>query len=160
MPLGKIKEDKTKMDKVKNMIVKLISRALSMEEFEAWLYYDEYIKSRILDDEDILELLSINLKSKYARAELKKYLYAKFGEVDCLIEQIKVNCELLVSSDLLQEDFESFLQNLSGLHDWGKNYSLLNWRALNHIWQKLTTKWYIKFHGLLGKSCKVVPFWY
>jgi len=126
MPLGKIKEDKTKMDKVKNMIVKLISRALSMEEFEAWLYNDEYVNNHILDDEGILELLSINLKSKYARAELEKYLYAKFGEEDCLIEQVKVNCEVLVSSDLTQKDFESFLHSLYRLHDWDKDYRLIS----------------------------------
>lgn len=126
MPLGKIKEDKTKMDKVKNMIVKLISRALSMEEFEAWLYNDEYVNNHILDDEGILELLSINLKSKYARAELEKYLYAKFGEEVCLIEQVKVNCEVLVSSDLMQKDFESFLHSLYRLHDWDKDYRLIS----------------------------------
>lgn len=126
MPLGKIKEDETKMDKVKNMIVKLISRALSMEEFEAWLYNDEYVNSHIVDDEDILELLSINLKSKYARAELEKYLYAKFEEEDCLIEQVKVNCEVLVSSDLMQKDFESFLHSLYRLHDWDKDYRLIS----------------------------------
>ena len=114
------------MDKVKNMIVKLISRALSMEEFEAWLYNDEYVNNHILDDEGILELLSINLKSKYARAELEKYLYAKFGEEDCLIEQVKVNCEVLVSSDLTQKDFESFLHSLYRLHDWDKDYRLIS----------------------------------
>ena len=114
------------MDKIKNMIVKLISKALSMKEFETWLYNDEYVNSHILDDENILELLSINLKSTHAIAELEKYLYAKFGEEDGLLEQVKINCEVLLSSELKQKDFESFLHSIYRLHDWEKDYRLIS----------------------------------
>lgn len=114
------------MDKIKNMIVKLISQALSMKEFEAWLYNDEYVNSHILDDENILELLSINLKSVHAIAELEKYLYAKLGEEDCLVEQVKINCEVLLSSELKQKDFELFLHNIYRLHNWEKDYRLIS----------------------------------
>lgn len=114
------------MDKVKNMIVKLISRAISMEEFEAWLYNDVYVNNHILNDEGILKLVSINLKSKSARTELEKYLIEKFGEDVCLVEQVKMNCEILMSSQLMQSDLESFLSKICRLHNWDQDYRLIS----------------------------------
>lgn len=114
------------MDKVKSMIVRLLSQDLSMKDFETWLYNDEYINNRILDDEDILELLFINLKSKNAKSELEKYLYGKFGEEIYIIEQVKVNCEVLLNSKINQNDVYSFLSNIGRLYDWDKDYKLIS----------------------------------
>lgn len=113
------------MDQIKNMIVKFLSRAITREEFEQWLYYDNYVNDRILFDDHILELLSINLRAKSASLELEKYLNDKFEEEDCLIEQVKVNCEVLMLSDRNPQDFAVFIGNLSKLHDWTNERGLL-----------------------------------
>lgn len=78
MHLGKSEKDKIKMDKAKNMLYRLVARTLSLKEFEDWLYHDEYVLKHIIDDERILELLSIKLQARDAMYELEKFCFTYF----------------------------------------------------------------------------------
>ena len=60
------------MEEIKQLLFKLMSQNLSLNDFENWLYTDDYIKSQLLENEMIFELVSINLRSKHAIKELEK----------------------------------------------------------------------------------------
>ena len=86
------------MKTLKKMIFKLLSQTLSMKEFETWLYQDEFIKSQILRNEMIFELVNINLRSKHAFEELTDFCFNHFDKEECWIQIVKYNCEILLEN--------------------------------------------------------------
>jgi len=112
------------MKKLKQMLFKLMSRTLSIKEFEAWLYNDEYIKSQLLENEMIFELLNIDLTSKHAFYELEKFCFSRFKKEECLIQVVRYNCEIYIE---VKNDAsaEIFFKNICYFYDWNDNYPLI-----------------------------------
>lgn len=114
-----------KMETLKKMLFKLMSQTLSLEEFETWLYTDDYIKSQLLENEMIFELVTINLKSKHAFTELEKFCFNHFDKEECLVQIVKYNCEVYLDTKT-DEAAENFIRNVCYFHDWNNDYSLIS----------------------------------
>lgn len=112
------------MGTLKKMLCKLLSRTLSMKEFENWLYYDDFIKSQIVKNDVIFELVSIDLRSKDAFVELEKFCFKHFNKEECLVKVVKYNCENLLETKT-DDALESFFQNICYFHDWDLQYALI-----------------------------------
>lgn len=112
------------METLKQMLFKLLSRTLSMKEFEDWLYNDDYIKTHVLESEMIVELLSIDLRSKHAMHELEKFFFNHFNKEECLVQVVKYNCEMLLETKT-DNALENFFQNICYFHNWDSQYVLI-----------------------------------
>ena len=113
------------MDKVKRMLFKVLSRTLSLEDFEAWLYNDNFVADNILKNEVILELLSINLRSKHAMHELEKFCSLYFEQEEYLVEIVKYNCQVLLK-DHSDNAVENMINNISLFYDLEDDYFLIS----------------------------------
>ncbi|MDF3026929.1 MAG: hypothetical protein K0S23_1236 [Fluviicola sp.] len=113
------------METLKKMLFKLMSQTLSTKEFETWLYTDDYIKSQLLENEMIFELVSINLRSKHAFKELEKFCFNHFDQEECLVQIVKYNCEVYLDTKT-DEATENFIRNICCFHDWNNDYSLIS----------------------------------
>lgn len=131
------------MKTLKKMIFKLLSQTLSMKEFETWLYQDEFIKSQILRNEMIFELVNINLRSKHAFEELTDFCFNHFDKEECLIQIVKYNCEILLENKT-NKVIENFFRNVCYFYDWESDYSIISQiYYLEEDWQ-MTDEGYIE----------------
>lgn len=112
------------MEKLKQILFKLLSRTLSMKEFEDWLYYDDFIKSQIVKNDVIFELVNIDLRSKDAFVELEKFCFKHFKKEECLVKVVKYNCENFLETKT-DNALESFFKNICHYYDWDIQYALI-----------------------------------
>lgn len=143
MPHGK--REKEKMDKVKQMLYKVLSRSLTVEEFENWLYNDEYINSQVLDNEVVLDLLCLNFRSKHIMYELEKFCFRNFNKEECLIEVVKANCEMILS-DETDKNIDAFIHNIGHFYNWNDDYTLID-----QVYS-FGNKWSLAWDGYYSKS--------
>jgi hypothetical protein len=136
---------KEKMKTLKEMIFRLMSQTLSLKEFETWLYADNYIKSQLLEDETIFELVSIDLRSKHAFHELQKFCFNHFDKEECLVQVVKYNSELLLETKT-DAAAEKFMKSLYYFQDWNDDYSLIT-----QIYY-LTEDWEFVDYGYVDKQ--------
>lgn len=113
------------METLKQMLFQLLAQTLSLKEFEAWLYKDDYIKSHLLESEMIFELLSIDLRSKHAIHEIEKFCFNHFNKEECLVQIVKYNCELFLETKT-DKAAENFIRNICYFYDWEDDYSLIS----------------------------------
>lgn len=149
MPLGESKEDKREMDKLKYMLYKLMSRTLSLEEFGAWLYNDEYVIAHITDNELIFELMSLDLRTQSVMHELEKFCFSKFSREEFLIEVVRLNCEKILKSSE-DDDIDAFIRNINHYHDWNDDYELVS-----QVYYGIADDWDLVSHGYLSKDMAV-----
>lgn len=113
------------METLKEMIFRLMSQTLSLKEFEAWLYDDDLIKSQLLENEVIFELVNIDLRSKHAFHELEKFCFKHFNKEECLVQIVRYNSEVLLEVKT-DDAIETFMRNISHFHDWNTDYFLIS----------------------------------
>lgn len=106
------------------MLGKVLSRTLSMKEFEDWLYFVDFIKRQIVKNDMIFEFVTIDLRHRDAFVELEKFYVKYFGKEACLVDVLKYNCELLVHTKS-DETIDIFFQNICQFQDWNTEYTLL-----------------------------------
>lgn len=114
------------MKQLKNKLFEVLSRTLSIKEFEAWLYTDTYVNEHILEDERVLELLSINLKSAHAMAALNSFCfeYFAFDKEECLVAIVEFNCQKFLQNQG-ENSAQNMISNIGSHHDWDDNYTLI-----------------------------------
>lgn len=127
------------------MLFKLMSQTLSLKEFEAWLYDDDYIKSQLLENEVIFELVSIDLSSKHAFYELEKFCFNHFDKEECLVQVVRYNSEFLLEAKT-DAAAEKFMTSLYHFQDWNDDYSLIT-----QIYY-LTEDWALADYGYVDKQ--------
>ncbi|UBM60006.1 hypothetical protein LAG90_09055 [Marinilongibacter aquaticus] len=133
------------MDKVRYMLYKLMSRTLTLEEFETWLYNDEYVKNNLPSNGLILELLSINLRSKHALWELEKFCFENFSREECILEVVRSNCEK-IRDGAGDQAIGDFISNIGRYYDWDEGYCLVS----QVYW--LGDEWSMAQEGYCSKS--------
>lgn len=127
------------------MLFKVMSQTLSIKEFGEWLYHDSYVKSQLLENEMIFELLNIDLSSKHAFYELEKFCFSRFNKDECLVQVIKHNCEIYLERQN-DEAATIFFKNNCYFHDWNDDYKLL------HEIDYLAGDWELVNEGFIDKQ--------
>ena len=165
MPLGKEGRDQRKMEKVKGKIFELLSGFLPIKEFENWLYSDTYILEALPDNELVVELMCINLKSVHALHEIEKYCARHFNIEKRIVAIVELNCKKFLESKNLRSA-ETLIFNIQMYDEWEDKYHLihqLNWfrydldQLLEGLFTKLEfTKWETKFINELTAFCMKV----
>lgn len=133
------------MKKLKQMLLQLLARTLSMKEFEAWLYKDDYIKSHLLESEMIFELVNIDFSSKHAFIEIEKFCFNHFNKEESLVQIVKYNCESFLATKT-DEAAEHFIRNICYFYDWEDDYLLIS-----HIYY-LADDWEMVKDGYINKQ--------
>lgn len=113
------------MEKLKEMLFMLMSQTLSLKEFETWLYEDDYIKSQLLKNKVIFELVSIDLRSGHAFYELEKFCFNYFNKEECLVQVMRYNSEMFLETRT-EDAAEKFMRNVYRFHDWDTDYFLMS----------------------------------
>ncbi|MCH2223148.1 MAG: hypothetical protein MK066_00165 [Crocinitomicaceae bacterium] len=75
------------MKKLKENVFNVIVGIISMEEFEAWLYSDSFVIKNALENELVLEILLVNLKTRDSFQELEALCFRFFSREEFLIYQ-------------------------------------------------------------------------
>ncbi len=133
------------MKRLKKMLYKVLSRTISLEAFEAWLYADKYVNEQLLSNNLILELLSLNLRSKFAMMELETFCFKHFKREDFLVYLVKFNCEDFLG-DKNDEGVDRFFENLDRFFNWEDDFKLIN------QFTNINDKWYLAKDGWISKS--------
>lgn len=107
------------MERIKENLFRLLAGKLSLEAFEQWLYTDEYVTNHILDNDAVLDLLSINFKEKDVMHDLEKYCEKWFDQDELITYAVYESCKTIVS----QRDLKTIEKELA---------TILNW----HLWEE------------------------
>ncbi len=102
------------MKELKNKIIKVMTRSLSIEDFGAWLYNNQFIRENIECNEMVLNLLLIDLKSKNALYDLNSFCLIFFKKEDYYLLIIKNWCEKIIENPTIENAIEitnSFVNN-------------------------------------------------
>lgn len=81
------------MEQLKYKVFEVLSRTLSVEVFEPWLYADPYVAEHITDDDLVLELMNLDYRSKYIYNELEAIVLKYYSSAECLLGIIELNCK-------------------------------------------------------------------
>lgn len=117
-------KDDYKMERLKIEIVKYLSGLITLNEFEEWLYNDEFIKESIEINEDVLEVVSIDYRSKHAGAILHSFFISKYTEEELLILLLEVRSIYFINEPNLQ-NMEDFLRRINSYISWDSDYQLI-----------------------------------
>lgn len=113
------------MEKIKEMMFAVLSRTLSISEFENWLYSDPFVNTNILQNDLVWAILSINLKSKEAYGELQKVCDRYFDRLEFLFAVVENNAMKFLE-DESPSGAMTFLSNVTQFYDWDDDYGLIN----------------------------------
>lgn len=83
------------MKKVKENLFNVIARIISMEEFEGWLYKDSFVIENALENELVLEILLVNLKTRDSFQELQALCFRFFSREEFLIYQTEYVAQVI-----------------------------------------------------------------
>lgn len=120
------------MEQVKYKVFEVLSRTLSVEAFEQWLYADPYVAEHITDDELVLELMNLDFKSRFALHELEKLCFKYFDKEECLCAVVEYNC-LKIVNEVSEIATHSAVKNICQYYVWEENYKLIQWfRSLSY----------------------------
>lgn len=81
---------------MKKKLFDLLAGLISLSEFEAWLYHDDEIQGSILEDENTLQLCSIDLSKKHVILELKHFCFDVFDEEEFFVYTLEENSKMII----------------------------------------------------------------
>lgn len=137
------------MELLKSKLIEVMSRTLPMEKFEAWLYADEYVKDRILVSDLVLEMLSIDLRSKHAFSEIEKLCFYHYGKEEVKLFIVEMNCIEYVENPS-KKGAGRFLDNVYKFYDWEDDYILFSQIDLFcSDWSMITDGYYLSGEFML-----------
>ncbi len=114
------------MEQLKYKVFEVLSRTLSVEAFEVWLYADPYVAEHITDDEAIFELVNLNYRSRQILIELDSFFIKYFDKEECLISIVEFNCKLFLEIGSKDAVYK-MVNNICLYHSWDDSYALLDW---------------------------------
>lgn len=113
-----------KMDLIKDKIFKVVSRVISVQDFEQWVYTNSEITNNLENDDFFFELVSLNYRGKHALYDLEKTCFKNYDYEEYLINMIEMNCQVLILEEKIDELWKIVLR-ISSHQDWDKNYKLI-----------------------------------
>lgn len=103
---------------MKEKLFDVLAGLMTLPEFETWLYNDFQIQSSILEDDNVLRLCSIDLSSKHALHELKKFCFDLYDEEEFYVQDIEVNANLIIEA-VNEKEVVRYVRNICAYSDWG-----------------------------------------
>lgn len=103
----------------------MLSRTLSPKAFEQWLYADPYVAEHITDDGFVLELMSLDYKSKYLYNELEAVVLKYYSSAECLLGIIEMSCKLFAKRQD-EDGGGEMLYYILLYQKWDENYGLIS----------------------------------
>lgn len=106
---------------LRKQIFSVFARVLPIEEFEQWLYEQEYLVEYIEKEELIFELLAYNYKNRdtYYLEQFENFFSDFFSK-----DEIGYHVSLILSYNIANDN-EGWLQSLMILRDWADEYEFL-----------------------------------
>lgn len=133
------------MEQLKYKLFKVLSRTLSLEEFESWLYSDTYINDQILKNDLVLELVSMNFRSRQIMTDLDSFCFVHFDKEEILAAIVELNCEKYLQENS-ENSAENMINNICLYYNWDDDYSLIS----QFYWHR--EDWDLALEGCYSKN--------
>jgi hypothetical protein len=113
------------MKKLKSKICETLSRLISIEEFETWLYSTPEILNAVETNDLIFQVVSLDYKGKHIFHELEMFCFQNFDNNEFMVELIQNSCEAILKSQSNSE-MKNIVDFLAAKFDWDDDNSMLN----------------------------------
>lgn len=114
------------LNKLKEKIFFVLLGKIRIDDFESWLYNEEYIIKSIEEDAFVYDLITINYKDENTMSLLKEVAFKKFKDEEYIILFIEMNCKKILVLDQWISIHNAFSEIFS-FFDYDKDYFLM-WR--------------------------------
>lgn len=131
------------MKELRKMIIAVLSNAISVEEFEEWMYKDPFVNSNV-EDEFVLELLSIDFRSRHARHELENVAFLLVSKEEVIMSVIQQACSEFIEKRT-DESVELLFDAIIPYYEWDCDYFLVE----QFYW--LVSEWELSRDGYAQK---------
>ena len=113
------------MEVLKQRLFDVLAKAITVEEFENWLYKNENITSSIDENDMFFDIVTMNYRSKHIYWELEKYCHKYYDYEEYLVALVESGCRKLVRENI-SEKIWPVITHIGSFMDWDKNYGLIN----------------------------------
>ncbi len=112
------------MEHIKQKVFKVLSRTLTEEAFEQWLYNDPYVVEHLSDDELVLDLMNLDYRSKFLFNDLEALVLKHFSIDECLLTIIELSFKAYTQRPTEDGAYDMFY-NISLYFKWDEDYGLM-----------------------------------
>lgn len=113
------------METLKQKLFDVLAKAISLEDFENWLYNNKSIISSINDNDMLFDIVSMNYRSNHIYADLEKYCNTYFSSEEYLVSLVESSCGKLVMFGTSEEVWP-VIKHISSFMNRDNNYGLIN----------------------------------
>ena len=113
------------MEALKQKLFDVLAKAITIEEFENWLYNNEGIASSINENDMLFDIISLNYRDRHIYSELEKYCHKYYDPEEYLVSLVESSCRKLVQMKT-SEDVWPVIMHIGSFMDYDKDYWLLN----------------------------------
>jgi hypothetical protein len=103
--------DSKELTIMKNKIFELLNGATNLNEFENWLYSNQFINENVNDNSVVSEFLEINLRSKDWFYEIQKFAKNKYNWEEFIASLLIYNLEKFIVS----KNYETAVKGLKNI---------------------------------------------